>query len=92
MASTRCPSYINLSVTKVVPIGKVWRHGLNRVLTVSEAARELGRSEKWLRNAERKGKIPRARRDLNGWRVYTPEDIAKLQKLLLGSRNTTEVA
>ena len=65
---------------------------MNRVLTVSEAARELGRSEKWLRNAERKGKIPRARRDLNGWRVYTPEDIAKLQELLLGSRNTTEVA
>ncbi len=64
---------------------------MNRILTVSEAARELGRSEKWLRNAERKGKIPRARRDLNGWRVYTPEDIVKLQELIVGSRNTTEV-
>ena len=65
---------------------------MNRVLTVSEAARELGRSEKWLRNAERKGKIPRARRDLNGWRVYTSEDIAKLQELIVGSGNPTEVA
>jgi DNA-binding transcriptional MerR regulator len=65
---------------------------LNRVLRVSEAARELGRSEKWLRNAERKGKIPKARRDLNGWRVYTSEDIVKLQELIVGSGNPTEVA
>ena len=65
---------------------------MNKILTVSEAARELGRSEKWLRNAERKGKIPRARRDLNGWRVYTPKDIAKLQELVTGSRNPNEVA
>ncbi len=57
---------------------------LNRILTVSEAAREVGRSEKWLRNAERNGKIPKARRDLNNWRVYTLEDIAKLKELLLG--------
>ena len=56
---------------------------LNRILTVSEAARELGRSEKWLRNAERNGKIPKARRDLNNWRVYTGEDIAKLKELLI---------
>lgn len=65
---------------------------MNKVLTVSEAARELGRSEKWLRNAERMGRIPKARRDLNGWRVYTSEDIAKLYKLIVGSRNPTEVA
>ena len=64
---------------------------MNRILTVSEAARELGRSEKWLRNAERKGKIPRARRDLNGWRVYTLEDVAKLQDLIVGSRNPSKV-
>jgi DNA-binding transcriptional MerR regulator len=43
-------------------------------LTVSQAARELGRSEKWLRNSEVKGKIPKARRDINGWRIYTIED------------------
>ena len=35
---------------------------MERILTVSEAARELGRSERWLRKAEAKGKIPKARR------------------------------
>ena len=57
---------------------------MGKILTVSEAAREVGRSEKWLRNAERNGKIPKAKRDLNNWRVYTLEDIVKLKELLLG--------
>jgi len=64
---------------------------MNRILTVSEAARELGRSERWLREAERRGKIPRARRDLNDWRVYTAKDIAKLKELIVGNRSTSEV-
>lgn len=62
---------------------------MERLLSVSQAARELGRSEKWLRNAEAKGKIPKTRRDLNNWRVYTAEDIAKLNELLRGASNTT---
>jgi len=65
---------------------------MEKTLTVSEAARELGRSERWLRDAERKGKIPKAKRDYNGWRVYRQEDIAQLKGLLLGSRNQTETA
>lgn len=56
-------------------------------MRVSEAARVLGCSEKWLREAERKGKIPTARRDLNGWRVYTDEDIDKIRRLILGSQS-----
>jgi len=56
---------------------------MERTLTVTEAARELGRSERWLRDAEAKGKIPKARRDLNNWRVYTEEDIAKIRQLLV---------
>jgi DNA-binding transcriptional MerR regulator len=64
---------------------------MKKTLTVSEAARELRRSERWLRDAERRGKIPKARRDLNGWRVYTIEDIAKLKELIVGSRNPAEV-
>ena len=67
---------------------------MSKVFTVSEAARELRRSERWLRDAERTGKIPRARRDLNNWRVYTEEDIAALRGLLSGSasfqRNNTK--
>jgi DNA-binding transcriptional MerR regulator len=58
-----------------------------KTLTVSEAARELGRSERWLRQAEAKGKIPKARRDLNGWRVYTHEDMAKIWQLLVPNKS-----
>jgi DNA-binding transcriptional MerR regulator len=56
------------------------------LVTVSQAARQLGVSERWLREAEKEGKIPKARRNLNGWRVYTPEDIAKIQELLIPSK------
>ena len=65
---------------------------LDRFLTVAEAARELGRSERWLRDAERKGTIPRARRDLNNWRVYGYEDLAKLHELIAGSGKPTKDA
>jgi DNA-binding transcriptional MerR regulator len=58
---------------------------MDRTLTVSQAARELGCSEKWLRNSEVKGKIPKARRDINGWRIYTIEDIEKIKRLLVPS-------
>ena len=51
-------------------------------LIVSQAARLLGRSEKWLREAEKKGGIPKARRNYNGWRVYTQQDIERLKSLL----------
>jgi DNA-binding transcriptional MerR regulator len=63
----------------------MWKEGgnLERILTVSEAARRIDRSERWLREAERKGKIPTARRDLNGWRVYTEEDLERLKALLV---------
>ena len=56
---------------------------MEKVMTVSETARELSRSERWLRKAEAEGKIPKARRDLNGWRVYTKEDIEKIRDLLI---------
>jgi DNA-binding transcriptional MerR regulator len=45
------------------------------VIRIYEASRQIGVSERWLRNAEAKGVIPKARRDLNGWRYYTSEDI-----------------
>ncbi len=52
----------------------------------SELARELGVSADWLRKAERKGKIPMARRDLNNWRIYTKQDAARIGELLLPRR------
>ena len=53
------------------------------VLSLGEAARELGCSGSWWRRAERQGRIPTPRRDMNGWRVYTAEDIDTLRNLRL---------
>ena len=53
------------------------------IMTVSKAARLVGCSERWLRETEKQGRIPIARRDLNGWRVYTEEDIERLKALLI---------
>ena len=55
----------------------------SKFLRVNDAARELGISESWLRRAEQRGKIPPAKRDLNGWRVYTEADVALLREMLL---------
>ena len=59
---------------------------MTKIMTVLEASRVLGVSERWLRDAEKVGKIPRARRNLNNWRVYSEEDISKIKELLLPSR------
>ena len=56
------------------------------MITVAKAARLIGCSERWLREAEKAGKIPEARRNLNGWRVYTQGDIDRIMKLLLPSK------
>ena len=53
-----------------------------KLMRVNEAARELGISEAWLRRAERRGRIPKARRDVNGWRIYTKEDLETLRHVL----------
>lgn len=60
---------------------------MKRFKRVSEVARELGCSEAWLRRAEGK-KIPQARRDLNGWRVYNEQDITRLRELLIPTSGT----
>ena len=56
---------------------------MNRQMRVNEAARELQVSESWLRRAESKGRIPKARRDMNGWRIYSRADIAVLRLILI---------
>ena len=61
---------------------------MNSIIRVSEAARRIGRSERWLRNAEAKDKIPRARRDLNNWRVYTEEDIKRIEAIIIPQKLT----
>jgi DNA-binding transcriptional MerR regulator len=52
---------------------------------ISEAAHRLGVTPKHLRVLEREGRIPPARRDLNG-RVYTPFDLALLRSMGVGQR------
>ena len=50
-----------------------------RIYGISEAARELGLSAEWLRQGERRGSLPKAPRDHNGYRYYTPEDLERLR-------------
>ena len=57
-----------------------------QVMKIGEVARELGVSVDWLRRAEKEGRIPRARRQLSGWRVYSKEDVEKVKRLLFPSR------
>ena len=47
--------------------------------SISQAARQLGLSAEWLREGERRGSLPKARRDRNGYRVYSREDILRLR-------------
>jgi DNA-binding transcriptional MerR regulator len=55
------------------------------VLHIGEIARLLGCTPEHIRTLEREGRIPPARRDLNG-RVYSEFDIALLKALGVGSR------
>jgi DNA-binding transcriptional MerR regulator len=47
--------------------------------SISQAARELGLSAEWLRQGEKRGTLPLARRDRNGYRFYTLDDIERLR-------------
>jgi DNA-binding transcriptional MerR regulator len=55
------------------------------VLHIGQAARLLSVTPKHLRELEREGRIPPARRDYNG-RIYTEFDIALLKSIGVGSR------
>jgi DNA-binding transcriptional MerR regulator len=50
-----------------------------RVYAITETARILNLSTEWLRQGERRGSLPKAKRDRNGHRYYTDEDIARLR-------------
>jgi DNA-binding transcriptional MerR regulator len=61
----------------------VVEHGC--IYGISEAARKLGLSTDWLRQGEKRGSLPPARRDRNGYRYYTAEDLERLRnRRLLG--------
>lgn len=50
-----------------------------RYFSISEAARALGISAEWLRQGEKRTFFPPAKRDGNGYRYYTKEDIEHLR-------------
>jgi DNA-binding transcriptional MerR regulator len=52
--------------------------------SVSEAARRLGLSADWLREGERRGVLPPARRTPNGHRFYTTADLELLERMGVG--------
>ncbi len=52
---------------------------------IGEAARRLSVTPKHIRELERAGRIPPARRDFNG-RVYSDFDVVLLQRMGVGSR------
>lgn len=51
-----------------------------RLLSISEAARELGLHPNSIRKAERAGRVPRVRREpVSGHRYFTEDDLATLR-------------
>ena len=40
----------------------------------------MGLSAEWLRQGEKRSSLPLARRDRNGYRYYTAEDIERLRR------------
>jgi DNA-binding transcriptional MerR regulator len=57
------------------------------IYSISEAARKLGLSAEWLRQGEKRGALPLAKRDRNGYRYYTEEDIERLRNRRLLRRD-----
>jgi DNA-binding transcriptional MerR regulator len=57
------------------------------IYRISEAARELSLSAEWLREGEKRGALPLARRDRNGYRYYTRADIERLRNRRLLERH-----
>lgn len=47
-------------------------------MTITQAARKVGVSPKTIRRWEDAGKVPAARKDWRGWRVYFHEDVEHL--------------
>ena len=52
---------------------------MNAYFTISDVARESGFSPPTLRYYEEIGILPQPRRGTNGYRLYTPDDLARLQ-------------
>ena len=51
-----------------------------QLLTITEAAEKIGVVPKTIMRWEQSGKVPKAKRDWRGWRVYTDQELEDLLK------------
>jgi len=66
--------------------GKLSGQGAERLLTVSQAAFELGITSATLRNWDRAGKLKAHRHPINGYRLYSSAEILALKKAIHGGK------
>ncbi len=59
---------------------------MQRIYSTAQAAREFDLSAEWLRQGEKRGSLPPAQRDRNGYRIYTEEDMERLRNRRLLAR------
>jgi len=52
------------------------------MLTIGELARRFGVSADTLKRWEERGEIPRSRRTIGGWRIYSNDEVNKLEHML----------
>jgi DNA-binding transcriptional MerR regulator len=65
---------------------KASARGRNRLLTIGEAAAELGVSAATLRNWDRLGKLAARRHPINDYRLYRAADILALKIEIQGEK------
>jgi excisionase family DNA binding protein len=53
------------------------------LITIAEAAKQLGVSLPTMRRWDETGKFPARRHPVNGYRMYLPDDVARLRKQIV---------
>lgn len=62
----------------------------NEFLSISEAVQVLGVTESTLKRWHRNGKIPVTQDPLTNARMYSPEDIEKIQQFILENKSNLD--
>jgi len=55
---------------------------VNNWMTLTEVAERIGVATKTIIRWEKTGKIAKSKRDWRGWRVYSPEDVKELERMV----------
>ena len=53
-----------------------------RIYRIGDLAKELERTPLTIKSWEKKGIIPKAKRDSRGWRYYTEDDLNRIKRLV----------